>query len=970
VDDEIERRVRERTAELIQANERLRQQLAERKQGEEATASLAAILEATTDLVAMADGNGRLLYLNRTGRRLLGLSDEEDVSSTSLSDYHPSWANRHMAAEGVPAAIRDGVWSGESALLRRDGSEIPVFQTILAHKDAGGNLEILSTIARDVTERKQAEEDRKELLKEYRMMFDSVPALIWYKDRNNRILRVNRPAAESMRKSVADLEGKPTYDLYPDEAAAYHRDDLEVINSGKPKLGIIEQVVKGSGEKFWVQTDKVPYRNENGEIIGVIVFAIDVTDRQQAQEEVRKLNAELEQRVVERTAQLEAARESLAQRAGELDEVNKKLIESERLKSEFFANVSHDIRTPLTLTISPVESLLSGERGLLTEEQKQLLVTVHNNAVRLLHMVTGLLDFSRLEAGKIQVQREPTEIVAVTRAILADFAPLMEQKELECELDAEPQESVVDLDRYLFERILFNLLSNAVKFSSAHGKVRVVVRVANDRLRLSVTDTGIGIAEADVKNLFQKFRQLEGSATRRFEGTGLGLALVKELSDLLGGTVWVESQEGMGSTFTVECSAPRVDIQRSALSPLERKPRRLKGSWPSSDENQQEETIASRPKILIAEDNLELAAYVSSLLRGRYRTQVARDGEEALELVHQWMPDLVLSDVMMPKRDGISLCRDFKANAETARIPVILLTAMTHRDALLRGWEAGADEYLFKPFHPRELLTRISSMLAAAQERQRGEVELRRSAEELARSNAELELFASVASHDLQEPLRMISSYVDLLAQHYRGKLDDKANRWIAFAVDGAARMKQLISDLLEFSRVGTRGKPFAPTSSATVFEAAIANLQQAIRETKAVVTHGVLPTILADATQMTQVLQNLIGNAIKYRGSQRPEIRVEAVKQDGHWLFSVRDNGIGIDPLFHDRIFVIFQRLHTREEYPGTGIGLALCKKIVERHGGRIWVESQPGQGATFSFTIPDRKVPPHVPAHAGETG
>src|SRR6202022_2390592 len=149
----------------------------------------------------------------------------------------------------------------------RDGREIPVYQTILAHKDAGGSVDFLSTIARDMTDRKRAAEERQELLKEYRTMFDSVPALIWYKDRHNRILRVNRPAAASMGKSVADLEGKSTYDLYPDEAAPYHRDDLEVIHSGRPKLGIIEQVVTGSGDKLWVQTDKVPYRNEHGEII-------------------------------------------------------------------------------------------------------------------------------------------------------------------------------------------------------------------------------------------------------------------------------------------------------------------------------------------------------------------------------------------------------------------------------------------------------------------------------------------------------------------------------------------------------------------------------------------------------------------------------------------------------------------------------------------------------------------------------
>jgi PAS domain S-box-containing protein len=232
-----------------------------------------------------------------------------------------------------------------------------------------------------------------------------------------------------------------------------------------------------------------------------------------------------------------------------------------------------------------------------------------------------------------------------------------------------------------------------------------------------------------------------------------------------------------------------------------------------------------------------------------------------------------------------------------------------------------------------------------------------RVAAELARSNAELEQFAYVASHDLQEPLRMVGSYLELLAKRYQGQLDDKADRWIGFAVDAASRMKQLINDLLEFSRVNTHGKPLAPTDCSTVFDMVVANLGEAIRESAAVVTHGPLPTVLADRGQLTQLFQNLIGNAIKYCGERAPEIRVEAMRSVDGWQFSVRDNGIGIEPQFHERIFVIFQRLHTRAEYPGTGIGLALCRKIVERHAGRIWVASQLGQGATFSFTIPDRK-------------
>ena len=235
--------------------------------------------------------------------------------------------------------------------------------------------------------------------------------------------------------------------------------------------------------------------------------------------------------------------------------------------------------------------------------------------------------------------------------------------------------------------------------------------------------------------------------------------------------------------------------------------------------------------------------------------------------------------------------------------------------------------------------------------------ERKRAENELRRSNEELERFAYVASHDLQEPLRMVGSYVQLLAKRYQGKLDADADDFIGFAAQGAMRMQRLIEDLLAFSRLGTRGATPVPTEAGTALDGALAGLKLAIDEAGATITHDPLPTVLADPGQLEHLFANLVGNALKFRGPEPPRVHIGA-SQDGapggRWLFSVRDNGIGIDPQYFERIFVIFQRLHERDAYPGTGIGLAICKKIVERHGGRVWVESAPGRGATFLFTLP----------------
>jgi PAS domain S-box-containing protein len=274
---------------------------------------------------------------------------------------------------------------------------------------------------------------------------------------------------------------------------------------------------------------------------------------------------------------------------------------------------------------------------------------------------------------------------------------------------------------------------------------------------------------------------------------------------------------------------------------------------------------------------------------------------------------------------------------------------ITAKDGQRRIWNVYTTP-LGSGSHGKRMLLRLGVDLT---DRKKAEEVLKVTATELARSNSELEQFAYVASHDLQEPLRAVGGCVQLLKRRYQSQIDSSADELIMHSVDGVTRMQGLISDLLLYSRVGTRGKPLEPTDCAVILKHTLDNLQVSIHESGTRVTSNALPTVNADATQLTQLLQNLIGNAIKYRDGRSPEIHLGVTCDENEWLFSVRDNGIGIEPQYYERVFKVFQRLHQRREYAGNGIGLAICKKIVERHGGRIWVDSKLGEGSTFYFTI-----------------
>jgi two-component system, sensor histidine kinase and response regulator len=384
-------------------------------------------------------------------------------------------------------------------------------------------------------------------------------------------------------------------------------------------------------------------------------------------------------------------------------------------------------------------------------------------------------------------------------------------------------------------------------------------------------------------------------------------------------------------------------------------------------------TADGTTSILLVDDRPENLLALEAVLEPLNQRLVrATSGEEALRRLLSEEFAVILLDVQMPGLDGFDTAAHIKEREKTRDIPIIFITAISREPHhALRGYSTGAVDYIAKPFEPwllqakvkvflelhekNELLKRQRELLAQRlDERYRAEEALARQATELQRSNAELEHFAYVASHDLQQPLHLLNGYLDLLRDRLGDELPPDAGTLLDRAEAAARRMERLIKDLLQYSRVGTSGDSFAPIALDVVVDEAVADLRAAVDESGAEIRRDGLPTVHGSGPLLTQLFQNLIGNALKFRSDATPVVRIEAERSGSDWLVTVADNGIGIEADDADRIFSMFERLHSVDEYPGTGIGLAICRKIVEAHGGRIWVEPGGDPGTTFAFTLP----------------
>jgi signal transduction histidine kinase len=685
------------------------------------------------------------------------------------------------------------------------------------------------------------------------------------------------------------------------------------------------------------------------------------------------------------------------------------LAELDRAKTIFFSNVSHEFRTPLTLMLGPLEELLARQEAEDYSDDLRLVHVAYRNGLRLLKLVNSLLDFARIEAGRVQASYEPTDLAAFTADLASSFRSATDKACLRLIVRCPPLPQPVYVDRDMWEKVVLNLISNAFKFTLV-GEIEVGLEAAEDGsiAKLSVRDTGTGIPREEMPRLFERFHRVEGTRGRTHEGTGIGLALVQELVKLHGGSIFAESELGRGSTFSVHIPLGTAHLQRerigtastdeaSTATRAEAYVDEALGWLPLGGElvtaadksGPHRESFASwfdgsprqdtRGRVLLVDDNADMRGYVFRLLSPHFDVEAVSDGRQALDRALNRPPDLILSDIMMPGLDGFALLKALRTESSTRTLPVILLSARAGEESRVEGIEAGADDYLVKPFTARELLARVTTHLAMSRLRRQAaerERELRReaeaareratsAAEALRQANSDLEQFAFSASHDLQEPLRMVATFSQLLQVKYAGKLDKDADTIIEHCVEGATRMGRMIRDLLEYTRAASISSTAPePVSLEEALEEALGNLQTSIEESQAIVTHDPLPVLPVESVHLQQIFQNLVSNAIKYRGNRPPRIHIGAVCEDGAWRFSVQDNGIGIEPRYKDQVFGLFKRLHSGTRYSGTGLGLAICKKLVERYHGRIWVESQPGAGSIFFFTLAPSELAESEPA------
>ena len=731
-------------------------------------------------------------------------------------------------------------------------------------------------------------------------------------------------------------------------------------------------------ERFWNPVNS-PVLAPDGTVRWIIHRVEDITelvrlrqtdsDRQKLAEELRDHAERMEAEAFRRAHEVAQANRQLQKANKELAELYEKKEELDRLKTGFFANINEEFRTPLNLILGPVEDARSQDHGILQGED---LRSVYVNALGLLKLVNSLLDFARVGQGYVELVLEPTNFSEFTENLVESFRTRVEQAGLDLIIDCPVHAELIPVDPSIWEKIVVNLVSNAFK-STFEGSIAVSMEWQADRVAVLFRDTGTGIPESELPRIFEPFHRIPGARLRTHEGTIIGLALVQELVRHHGGTIDVWSEEGRGTTFRVTLPTGRAFLQRSSPAAIETRlpppayvdPSNLdvETALTASGQSSLSRGSLVQGHILIVDDNASTRGYLYRLLSPSFRVSVAENGSAALAAVRKEPPDLILSDMMIPVLDGPALVRSLREDPQTATIPVILLSSRAGEEGIGPCVEIGADDYLVGPLSAGKLLARVRVQLQLSRVRRAAAD----AARELAKSRAallkkleakkkELESFSHSVASDMRPPLQHIAGLIDILEKEFGSSLDEGGRRYLSNMASAAREMDGLFDNPLSFSRISQVEVKRTPANLRSIVQEIIEQLEDRSRTPPTHWVLGRLPSIFGDESMLRIVLVNLISNALKF-SSSRSQRRIEigsTYSAIGNVVFYVRDNGVGFDMERAEKLFGVFQRLHSHEEFEGMGIGLAIVNRIMHKHGGRVWATATEGEGAAFYCSLP----------------
>ncbi len=701
--------------------------------------------------------------------------------------------------------------------------------------------------------------------------------------------------------------------------------------------------------------------------------------------------------------------DNLRQSFSQIEKQNWELKQMDQLKNEFLANTSHELRTPLNGIIGLSESLVDGIGGEISTIQKENLMMIISSGKRLANLVNDILDFSQMKNHKLHLQLKPIDVRSISDIVLSMSRSLLNPKKVRLLNNLPDNLPLITADENRLQQILLNLLGNAIKFTH-EGDIKISGQQKKNFLHISISDTGIGIEKKKKSLIFQYFEQAEGSTAREYGGAGLGLAITKQLVELHGGNIKVESVEGRGSIFTFTMPVATGSIESEPLKVpsavhipstdifLEPDISQIveTGKSELNEKTQQGKTI-----LVVDDEPVNVQVLKNHLSINHYSTLTARDGFEALDILEKQTPDLVLLDLMMPRMNGYEVCQKIRKTHDNSTLPIIMLTARTQVDDLIKGLRFGANDYISKPFNKEELLARIKAQMQfkdAINDIQTAKESLRKAHDELeekvvertkalqheideriqveetlqlAKKEAEVaniaksEFLANI-SHELRNPMHQILSY----SKHGIDKIEkpkEKLLHYFSQSRKAAQRLMLLLNDLLDLSKMesGRMDYQLKTNNVFQILNEAVLEIKPAV-EDKNLSLKVVEPTISTDVVcdpyKVGQVVRNLLTNAIKFTPEEKrieiafDQIELTMDKTTNKALqVSISDQGVGIPENELALVFDKFtQSSKTKTGAGGTGLGLAICQEIMEAHRGDIWAENNPEGGATFKFVLP----------------